>query len=289
MKCISLKSFREKTISKSPADTVTPNMEWLAMNKLVAELSCNFPLIIAHRGYKKKYPENTLAAFQAAMDSSVPMIELDVTLSRDRKLVVIHDASLDRTTNGQGAVRAHTLEALKQLDAGSWFHPDFAGLRLPELAEVLKLVNGRVVTNIEIKSYAYEAHHPPDAIEKQVVELVKKTKMQDSVLISSFDCKILEQISLMQAPPSIALISKAPVQRNIVELCKRLKTFSWHPHQKIVTPTLVKKFHAAGIRVLPYDVDTPEDCARLVGFKVDGVITDDPVSARCWAKVKKAA
>ncbi len=289
MKCISLKSYREKTISKSPADTITPNLEWLAMNKLVRQISCNFPLIMAHRGYKKKYPENTLAAFQAAIDVGTPMIELDVMLSRDRRLAVIHDASLDRTTNGRGPVRNRTLEELKQLDAGSWFHPDFAGQRLPELAEVLNLVNGQVITNIEIKSNAYEPHHPSDAIEKQVVELVKKEKLQDSVLISSFDSNILEQISLMQAPPSLALISKAPLQKNTVELCKRLKTFSWHPHLKIVTPKLVKKFHTAGIRVFPYGVDTPEDCARMVAFKVDGVITDDPVSARRWAEVKKAA
>jgi glycerophosphoryl diester phosphodiesterase len=93
----------------------------------------------------------------------------------------------------------------------------------------------------------------------------------------------------MQAPPSIALISKAPLQKNTVELCKRLKTFSWHPHKKIVTPKLVKKFHAAGIRVFPYGVDTPKAWARMVTLKVDGVITDDPVLARRWAEVKKAA
>lgn len=259
------------------------------MNKLVEQISCNTPWVVAHRGYKKKYPENTLAAFQAAIDTGVPMIELDVTLSHDRRLIVIHDATLDRTTNGQGPVHDQTLEELKQLDAGSWFHPDFAGQRLPELAEVLKLVNGRVITNIEIKANAYEPHHPPDAIEKQVVELAKMEKLQDSVLISSFDTNVLEQISLMQAPPPIALISKAPLQYNTVELCKRLKTFSWHPDQQIVSSGQVKKFHAAGIRVFPYNVDTPEDCARMVGFKVDGLIADDPVSARRWAVLKRAA
>jgi glycerophosphoryl diester phosphodiesterase len=264
-------------------------MEWFPMNKLVEQISCDSPWIAAHRGFKKKYPENTLAAFQAAIDAGVPMIELDVTLSRDRRLMVIHDASLDRTTNGQGPVRDYTLKELKQLDAGSWFHPDFAGQRLPELAEVLKLVNCRVVANIEIKSHAYEPHHPPDAIEKQVVELVKKEKLQDSVLISSFDSDILEQISFMPAPPPIALISKKPLQKNILEICKRLKTFSWHPDQKIVSPGQVKKFHAAGIRVLPYNVNTLADFTRMIGHKVDGIITDDPLSARRWSEVKKAA
>jgi len=259
------------------------------MKNMLKEKSFTPPWIVAHRGYKKKYPENTLAAFQAAMDAGVPMIELDVTLSRDRKIIVIHDATLERTTNGHGPVHDYTLEELKQLDAGSWFHSDFADQRLPELGEVLELVDGRVITNIEIKSHAYEPHHPPDAIEKQVTELVKKKSQQDSILISSFDSNILEQISLMEAPPQIALISKNPLERNTVEMCKHFNTFSWHPAQQIVTPRQVRKLHIAGIRVFPYKVDTPEDCARMIGLKVDGVITDDPVSARRWSEVKKAA
>jgi glycerophosphoryl diester phosphodiesterase len=247
------------------------------------------PWIIAHRGFKKKYPENTLAAFQAAMDAGVPMIELDVTLSRDRKLIVIHDATLERTTNGHGPIHDYTLEELKQLDAGSWFHPDFAGQRLPELAEVLELVDGRVITNIEIKPHAYEPHHPPDAIENLVVDLAKKKNLQDSILISSFDSNVLEQISLMEAPPQIALISKSPLERSTVEICKHLNTYSWHPNQQIVTPRQVRKCHAAGIRVFPYKVDTPEDCARMIGLKVDGFITDDPESAEKWFITRKAA
>ncbi len=264
-------------------------MEWISMIKLLEQISYNSLWITAHRGFKQKYPENTLVAFQAAIDGGVPMIELDVTLSRDRKLIVIHDATLDRTTNGHGSVHDYTLEELKQLDAGSWFHPDFAGQRLPELAEVLELVDGRVITNIEIKSNAYETHHPPDAIEKQVVELVNKKNLQDSILISSFDSNVLQQISLMKPPPQLALISRHPLKRNTLEICKRLNTFSWHPDQQIVTPRQVTKLRAAGIRVFPYNVDTPEDCARMVGLKVDGVITDDPISVRRWSEVKKAA
>ena len=259
------------------------------MNSMLKAKSFTPPWIVAHRGFKKKYPENTLIAFQAAMDAGVPMIELDVTLSRDRKLVVIHDATLERTTNGHGPIHDYTLEELKQLDAGSWFHSDFADQRLPELGEVLELVNGRVITNIEIKSHAYEPHHPPDAIEKQVVEMVKKKNLQNSILISSFDGNVLGQISLMENPPQIALISKSPLERNTVEICKRLNTFSWHPAQQIVTPRQVTKLRAASIRIFPYNVDTLEDCARMIGLKVDGVITDDPVSARRWSEVKKAA
>jgi glycerophosphoryl diester phosphodiesterase len=259
------------------------------MNNMMSTRSFNPPWVIAHRGFKKNYPENTLVAFQAAMDAGAQMIELDVTLTRDRKPVVIHDATLDRTSNGHGPVKEYTMEELKQFDAGSWFHSDFANQRLPELGEVLELVNGRVITNIEIKANAYEPHHPPDAIETQVVELVKQKKMQDAVLLSSFNMDILAQIATMKNPPTIALISEKAVTSRIVERCKRLKIFSWHPHYRVLTAKQVKLIRSAGLRIFPYGVDTFEDFVKMIDMKVDGVITDDPASADQWSRIHKAS
>lgn len=247
------------------------------------------PWTIAHRGYRQKYPENTLAAFQAAVAAGVPMIELDVMLSRDRKLVVIHDAALERTTSGRGAVSDFTLEELKELDAGSWFDAEFADQRLPELSEVLDLANGRSYLNIEIKAEAYEHHHPPDAVEKQVVAMVRQNNMQDSVLISSFEIDILVQIASMEDPPAIALISQIPVRKRIVEICSRLNVFSWHPDHLIVTPRQVDMMHTAGLKVFPYNVDTFEDYVKMIDMKVDGVITDDPLAADQWSRIRNAA
>jgi len=247
------------------------------------------PWIIAHRGYRQKYPENTLAAFQGAVAAGVPMIELDVMLSRDRKPVVIHDSSLERTTNGSGAVSDYTMEALKQLDAGSWFDAEFADQRLPELSEVLDLANGRAYVNIEIKADAYEQHHPPDAVEKQVVAMVRKKNLQDSVLLSSFEIDILVQIASMEDPPAIALISRTPASKRIVEICSHLKVFSWHPDHLIVTPHQVDMMHAAGLKVFPYNVDTFEDYEKMIDMKVDGVITDDPMAADQWSRARNAA
>ena len=251
--------------------------------------SFNPPWIIAHRGFKKNYPENTLVAFQAAIDAGVQMIELDVTLSRDRKLVVIHDATLERTTNGHGPVKDYTMEELKQLDAGSWFHSDFADQRLPELGEVLDLVNGRAITNIEIKANAYEPNHPPDAIETQVVELVKQKKMQNAVLLSSFNMDILAQIASMKNPPAIALISEKAATSRTVERCKGLKIFSWHPYYRILTERQIKLARNAELRIFPYGVDTFEDYVKMMDMKVDGVITDDPASADQWSRIHKAS
>ena len=91
------------------------------------------PLLIGHRGYPARYPENTLASFEGAMQAGCDMIELDVTLTKDRKVVVIHDDTLDRTTTGKGPVRGHALAEIKRLDAGSWFDARFAAERVPEL------------------------------------------------------------------------------------------------------------------------------------------------------------
>jgi glycerophosphoryl diester phosphodiesterase len=256
------------------------------MNNMMKAKSFTPPWIIAHRGFKKKYPENTLIAFQAAMDAGVPMIELDVTLSRDRKLVVIHDATLERTTNGHGSVHEYTLEELKQLDAGSWFHSDFADEPLPELGEVLDLVDGRVITNIEIKSNAYEPHHPVDAIEKQVVDLVKQKKALDAVLISSFKAEILIQVSEIEQKPALALISSDPADGQTIKLCQDLSAFSWHPDHRILTESQVGKMHAAGLKVFPYTVDKMEDYLKMTAMNVDGVITNDPASIQKWSTAR---
>jgi glycerophosphoryl diester phosphodiesterase len=235
------------------------------------------PWIIAHRGYRARYPENTLIAFEAAVDVEVDMIELDVMLSKDRKMVVIHDADLGRTTNGRGTVGSHTLEEIKQLDAGSWFDARFARERLPTLEEVLELVNGRIALNIEIKRSAYEPHHPPDAVERQVVDLVRRKGGMDSVLVSSFEWRALENMVKMVDRPAIALLSRYPDEDHHLETCRKLGAFSWHPSYLAVKEEHVREMHDAGMLVFPYNADTPEDIQHMLNMGVDGVITSDPL------------
>jgi len=242
------------------------------------------PLVVAHRGYRTKYPENTQVAFQGAIDAGADMIELDVLLTKDRKMVVIHDAALDRTTNGQGMVSDYTLSELKALDAGSWFDPCFKGERLPTLEEVLDEVDGRVPLNIEIKRSAYEPHHPPDAIEKQIVELVRRKNVVEGVLISSFEWRVLEHLVAMKEAPAIALLSRYPDEDNHLEACRKLEAFSWHPTSIALTKEHVRKMHDAGILVFPYNVDTPEDIGRLLEMEVDGLIVDDPLLVRAYRR-----
>ena len=235
------------------------------------------PLIIAHRGYRAKYPENTLVAFKAALDIGVPMIELDVILTKDRYPVVVHDQTLERTTDGKGMVKDVTLDEVKKLDAGSWFHPRFAGERIPTLEEVLDLVDNRAWLNIEIKWHAYEAHGPPDAIENQVVQLVRKHKSTPFVLISSFRPEILENIASMEDRPSLALLYKSPGYGDHLELCKKIGAFSWHPECAGLEKNHVEVTQREGIKVFPYNVDSLNDFQRVIQWGVDGVITSDPL------------
>jgi glycerophosphoryl diester phosphodiesterase len=233
------------------------------------------PLLIGHRGYPAKFPENTPAAFEGAMQAGCDMIELDVTLTRDRKVVVVHDDTLDRTTTGKGPVRGHTLAEIKALDAGSWFDARFAAERVPELSEVMKLTAGRCMLNIEIKESAFEAHYPADAIEHQVVKLVKTSGALDRVILSSFDKRILQRIAAMETPPAIAYISDHGLDRPVLAMLLAMNAFSWHPRFTVLTRNQVDMLHAAGLKVFPWTINTRAEAEAVLALGVDGLICNE--------------
>jgi len=233
------------------------------------------PLLIGHRGYPVRYPENTLASFEGAMQAGCDMIELDVTLTKDRKVVVIHDDTLDRTTDGSGSVLAQTFEELKRLDAGSWFAPRFSAERIPELAEVMELTAGRCMLNIEIKESAFEADYPADAVEHQVVKLVKTCGAMDRVIISSFEKRILQRIAAMDAPPAVAYISDHGANERVLEMLLAMKAFSWHPRFTVLTRAQVDMLHAAGLKVFPWTINARAEAEKLLALGVDGLICNE--------------
>ena len=234
------------------------------------------PLFVAHRGYSSQYPENTLAAFNGAIDAAAHMIELDVCLSKDRHVVVIHDKTVDRTTNGTGAVKMLTLAQLRQLDAGSWFDPRFKAERLPTLAQVLDAVKGRVLVNIEIKPESFEADGPADAVERQVLNLVREKSMLDDVLVSSFEWLALENLRKFEPGIALGLLSDVPADESLHHWYRRIKGFSWHPDFRVLTRQQVDTFHDLGARVFPYAVDGKIDTRGMLAMGVDGLIVDDP-------------
>ena len=146
-----------------------------------------FPvLVVAHRGFSGAAPENTLAAFRKAIEAGSDMIELDIQLSKDGKIVVIHDETLERTTDGQGRVADRTFPEIRKLDAGSWFGSQFSGEKIPTLQEVLELAKGKVLVNIEIKNPAH-GQYPITELADQGLEAVKKAGMLNRVIFSSFN------------------------------------------------------------------------------------------------------
>jgi glycerophosphoryl diester phosphodiesterase len=233
------------------------------------------PLLIGHRGYPALFPENTLASFEEAMQAGCDMIELDVTLTKDRKVVVIHDDTLERTTTGKGPVRGHALAEIKALDAGSWFDARFAAERVPELWEVMELTAGRCMLNIEIKESAFEVDYPADAVEHQVVKLVKTSGAMDRVIISSFDKRILERIAAMDAPPAVAYISSHGADKRVLEMLIAMKAFSWHPLYKVLTRDQVDMLHAAGLKVFPWTINARAEAEKILALGVDGLICNE--------------
>ena len=144
-------------------------------------------VVAGHRGYKSNYPENTLVSFEKALELGVDMLEFDLNLTRDKKLVVIHDQTVDRTTNGVGYVRDYTLEELKKLDAGGWFSKEFEGQRIPTLDELMTLVSPykSLLFNVEIKE---KTHETVDL----TIDTLKKYGVLDRCVITCFDAEIVK-------------------------------------------------------------------------------------------------
>ena len=166
------------------------------------------PVIFAHRGASANAPENTLAAFELAVRLGAKAIELDTMLSRDGIPVVIHDHTLERTTNGHGLVSDHDLSDLIQLDAGSWFSEAFNDEKIPLLREVLERFSHNILINIELKNY----HAPHDTLTETVIKLVDELDVWDSVLFSSFLPRNLKLIQKQKPEAKVALLCPSGIK-----------------------------------------------------------------------------
>ena len=235
------------------------------------------PLIAAHRGFSAQYPENTMASFEAAVQAGAHMIELDVTLSRDEEVVVIHDDTVDRTSDGSGPVRAFTLRELKQLDAGRWFQPRFSGEKIPALKEVLAAFKDRIWINIEIKPQDPLSNVPAGRIEEKVVGLVKAYQAENGVLISSFDPKMLMRVARISGELFLGLLVEDGSENKVPPLSLEFNGFSFHPQFCLLNPAVVVQCHARGVYVFAWDVRSKAQVDTCLRMDVDGVIVDDPL------------
>lgn len=232
--------------------------------------------IYAHRGYSQQAPENTLAAFQAAVEAGADGIELDVTLSADDVPVVIHDDSLERTTDAYGPVNAMTAVELGGLDAGSWFDPAFSSEYVPTLAEVLQVAADLETVNVELKG----GSAAPPNLAARTAEVLRAHGDPEQVLVSSFDPRVLWR--LKQADPDwpLALLfgQKGAVGAMWRVWAKGLGVRMYHPSERLAERVARVLGDASLLNV--WTVNDAERMLELQDLGVHGIITDDPKAAR---------
>jgi len=225
------------------------------------------PKIIAHRGASAHAPENTIAAFQLALDQCADGIELDVMLSKDHQLIVIHDDTVDRTTNGSGHVKEMTLKELQSLDAGD-------GQRIPTLEEVFDRFGGRLIINVELKNNASIF----DSLPIEVAKRVKKYQIEESILISSFNPFNLPRFHSRLPEVKLGLLTQPDKAKKWVW---RLFHFdALHPYFSDVDRVLVASLHDRNRKVNVWTVDDSQEISRLAALNVDSIITNDPKHTR---------
>jgi glycerophosphoryl diester phosphodiesterase len=234
-----------------------------------------FPvLVIAHRGFSGAAPENTLASFKKAMEAGSDMMELDVRFSKDGQVVVMHDDTLDRTTNGRGKVADYTLKELKQFDAGSWFAPQFAGEQIPTLIEVLKLAKGKIPVNIEIKDESPSKYKITDLADRALQE-VTKAGMLGQVIFSSFYPSSLERIKERDPRIWVALLYHRD-WNSLGEVTGGSAFSVVNLRHSFLTQEKIGRIHQESMKVNTYTVNSEEEMEPFIRWGVDGIITNHP-------------
>ena len=228
------------------------------------------PWVIAHRGASGSAPENTMAAFRRAVELGAGFIETDLHLTRDARFVAIHDTTLDRTTNGHGAVRDMTLAQLRELDAGKWFDREFMDERIPTLEEILDFAKSRdVVFYLELKyDSAWGMHHA-------LVGALRGVDNASRTMVISFDRAQIEAVRKLD--PGIMtgwlveVMDGDPVKEAINVGARQLC-----PRADLITPDLVDRAHREDLLVATWTVNDPVEMRRVIAAGVDGVMSNFP-------------
>ena len=259
--------------------------------------------VVAHRGASGHAPENTLAAFRLAHDHGADWFELDAALTRDGHVVVIHDDTLQRTTNGQGPVVARTLAELKALDAGAWKCNSFRGEPLPTLTEALEFSRGRLGVYVELKAplpapsvrapflHATPAQLPrlldlypgPDVdLARASLEAIRAADVPGRVVVQSFSPITCLAVRTLAPDLRVELLAEGddPDDDELLLWATRHGFAGINPEHVRLSPERIARWHAAGLTVTTWTVNDPHDMRRLAAWGVDRLITDHPLLAR---------
>ena len=232
-----------------------------------------YPTLFAHRGGGSLAPENTLAAMKIGRAHSYCAVEFDVKLARDGVALLMHDATLARTTDGTGFVAEKSIDELENVDAGSWFGDQFRGERIPRLSAVSRYLHAQgMMANVEIKPCTGREVETGQTIAQLCEELWSDRLVKP--LVSSFSVDALHAARAAAPNLSIGLLVEIPEERNL-QLLEQLNAVSIHCRHDHLSADLVKLFHRHGYRVMTYTVNETSRVSALLAMGVDGIFTDN--------------
>lgn len=226
----------------------------------------------AHRGFSGRYPENTLLAFEKAIEEGVDGIENDVQLTKDGEIIIMHDESVDRTTGGKGWVKDLTLAQLKELTANETYGDRFPAQRVPTLREYLELVkNEPIITNIEMKTGVFEYRE----MEQRLVDLLREYKVEDRIIITSFNHFTVMRMKAIAPELKYGFLAY-DWRIDAGEYTKKHGVACYHPDYRNLVPEVVEELHSHGIEINPYTINDPDDIRDMIAKGVNSVIGNFP-------------
>lgn len=229
-------------------------------------------LVFGHRGASADAPMNTLPAFELAAAQGADGVELDVWRTKDGEIVVIHDATVDGTTNGKGKVQQMTFAQIRELDAGSKFSPQFAGTQIPTLDKVFEAVGKRLLINVELKSETIGT----DGLEQAVAEKIRRHNMARRVIVSSFSPFALRRFRRIMPEVPIGFLYAEDMPRFLRLFMIGLSHEARHPHYTMIDAAYVAWAKRSGYRVNTWTVNDIPSAVRQRDLGVDGIITNYP-------------
>ncbi len=244
----------------------------LTFNLPMHEIYHHTPLVMAHRGASYDAPANTLAAFRLARQMGADGIELDTSLTADGVPVVIHDLSVDETTDGTGRVRDLTLRELKRLDAGSHYDFAFKTERIPTLDEAFEVIGPDLLVNVELKSLGFR----PNGLESAVLGVIRKHNRQSRVLISSFNPFALRRMYRLAPNIPIGFLYAPDVPIYLRLFMLGVPHQARHPQHTMINADFMQWAHGQRYRVNTWTVDDPARMTALRDLGVDAIITNRP-------------